>query len=521
VSRRAVPALPRGQRADVALILEGTYPYVRGGVSAWVHQLIRGLPELTFSIVFIGGARERRGEAAYELPPNVVHLEEHFLSVPRPVEPPGNLEGDADFFAASAALHDGFRAGEITPAALDIMVGHLTANPDRCRRDFFYSRRAWNEITARYERGAATRSFLEYFWTVRSMHAPLFVLASAAANVPPARVLHVVSTGFAGFLATLLRRQRGVPLIVTEHGIYTKERRIELLQADWISDDQRVGPDTSDVSVGYFRQLWIGMFERIGRMTYQAASSIVTLFEGNRQRQIADGAPAERTSVLPNGIALDRFRAVRMSRAPQAPPVMALIGRVVPIKDIKTFIRAAGLVLARRPDAEAWIVGPEEEDPAYAAECRELAAAVCETRRAEDGAAAGAGPRIKFLGFRGVEELLGRVGVNVLTSISEAQPLVVLEAFAAGVPCVATDVGCCRELIEGGPDPEDRALGSAGAVVRIADPEATATQVLALLGDPVRWSAAQRAGIARVERSYTEELMLKRYRDLYRASFGG
>jgi glycosyltransferase involved in cell wall biosynthesis len=83
---------------------------------------------------------------------------------------------------------------------------------------------------------------------------------------------------------------------------------------------------------------------------------------------------------------------------------------------------------------------------------------------------------------------------------------------------VATDVGCCRELIEG-TDAADRALGAAGAVVQIADPEATAARIIELLDDPARWRAAQQAGIARVERLYTEELMLQRYRDLYRASF--
>lgn len=502
------PVLPPGAGADVALLLEGTYPYVRGGVSAWVHQLIRGLPDLTFSIVFVGGSRERRGERAYELPPNVVHLEEHFLALPRPAEPRGELAGDPAFFAASAALHDGFRAGAPeTPGAVDAVVDHLVADPERCRRDFLYSQRAWNEVTARYEASAPTRSFLEYFWTVRSMHAPLFTLAAAAAGVPPARVLHVVSTGFAGFLATLLRRQRKTPLIITEHGIYTKERRIELLQADWIFDDGRPGPDTDDVSIGYFRQLWIGFFERIGRMAYESADSIVTLYEGNRRRQIADGAPADRTSVLPNGIALDRFRALRALRSARIPPVIALIGRVVPIKDIKTFIQAARLVIAERPEVEAWIVGPEEEDPDYAAECRELARAQA------------SGTRIKFLGFQSIDELLSKIGVNVLTSISEAQPLVVLEGFAAGIPCVATDVGCCRELIEGA-EPEDRALGAAGAVVRIADPEASARSILELLDDPRRWAAAQQAGIARVERFYTEGLMLDRYRNLYRTAMG-
>ena len=40
--------------ADICLLLEGTWPYVRGGVSSWIHQMILGLPDLTFSVMFIG-----------------------------------------------------------------------------------------------------------------------------------------------------------------------------------------------------------------------------------------------------------------------------------------------------------------------------------------------------------------------------------------------------------------------------------------------------------------------------------
>ena len=101
-----------------------------------------------------------------------------------------------------------------------------------------------------------------------------------------------------------------------------------------------------------------------------------------------------------------------------------------------------------------------------------------------------------------------------LTSISEAQPLVMLEAYAAGVPCVATDVGSCRELIEGYSE-EDKALGHAGAVVNIADPLATAEECLKLLGNPELWNKAQQAGLARVTSFYTEQLMYDRYREMY------
>ncbi|MDZ7835466.1 MAG: glycosyltransferase [Alkalibacterium sp.] len=55
-----------------------------------------------------------------------------------------------------------------------------------------------------------------------------------------------------------------------------------------------------------------------------------------------------------------------------------------------------------------------------------------------------------------------RLDFTVLSSISEGQPLSVLESFAARRPCVTTDVGCCRELVEGTPDDP---FGMAGFVV--------------------------------------------------------
>ena len=102
----------------------------------------------------------------------------------------------------------------------------------------------------------------------------------------------------------------------------------------------------------------------------------------------------------------------------------------------------------------------------------------------------------------------------VLSSISEALPLVLLEGFAAGVPAVSTDVGSCRQLIEG-LEEEDQALGAAGTVVDIADPTALADAAIALLNDQPCWQAASKAGITRVERYYSDELMFSRYRAVY------
>jgi glycosyltransferase involved in cell wall biosynthesis len=496
--------MPEGATADVTLLLEGTYPFVSGGVSSWVHQIVGGLPDLSFSLVFIGSSPDRHDRMRYELPHNVVHLEEHFLADPPGASGPTTRRaGDREFFERSGRVHDALREGPSTSLAgmLEGLVQSLLAAPARCEQDFLHSERAWTEICRRYEARSPGHSFLEYFWTIRSMHAPLFLIARAAARVPASRVFHVVSTGFAGFLGVLLRRARARPLVLTEHGIYTKERRIELLQANWIRDDAIAAP-AGDGPIGVFRQLWIRFFEALGTMAYDAADPIVSLYEGNRARQIADGAGPARTRVVPNGIAVGRFGSLRARRPDAIPMVLGLVGRVVPIKDIKTFIRALRVVCSELPEAEGWIVGPDDEDPAYAAECRHLVANL------------GLEGRVRFLGFRNTEDVFPRLGLNVLTSISEAQPLVVLEAFAAGVPCVASDVGCCRELIEG-IEGDDRALGSAGAVVEIADPAATARAALDLLRDRDRWQAAQRAAIARVQRYYTEDTMLGRYRAIY------
>jgi glycosyltransferase involved in cell wall biosynthesis len=502
-------SFPRAAEADIALLLEGTFPYVSGGVSSWVNQIIRAFPEIRFAVVFLGSRAADYGDPKYLLPENVVHCEVHYLhDFLDATRKPAPQTGDARAFADVAALHESFRGAAHPDSALFArLAGELAPGGRLPHEDFLHGERAWNLIRDSYRRFCSDPSFVDYFWTVRIMHAPLWQLAKVAARLPKVRACHSVSTGYAGFLGAVLAKTRGLPLILSEHGIYTKERKIDLFKSEWIRDNRNVFQrDPSELS--YFRQMWIRFFEMLGRLCYEAADPIVALYEANRQRQIADGAPPERTRNIANGIDIGRFAPLRAQRPTAAPPVLCLIGRVVPIKDVKTFIRAMRRVVNRLPEAEGWIAGPAEEDPAYAEECRNLAESL------------GLAERVRFLGFQRVETLLPKVGLVVLSSISEALPLVLLEGFAAGVPAVSTDVGSCRQLIDG-LDAEDRALGSAGRVVGIADPQALADAALALLTDPGAWQSAAEAGVARVERYYGEPLMVSRYREIYGRRLGG
>ncbi|MFN3432089.1 MAG: GT4 family glycosyltransferase PelF, partial [Candidatus Sericytochromatia bacterium] len=121
---------------------------------------------------------------------------------------------------------------------------------------------------------------------------------------------------------------------------------------------------------------------------------------------------------------------------------------------------------------------------------------------------------VTFTGKVNVKEWLARLDLNVLTSVSESQPLVILEAAAAGVPSVASDVGACRELLEGRTS-EDAALGPSGLITPVVSPDATAEAIVALARDPDRHAAMAAAGIERVTRFYHQDAVLRYYRRLY------
>ena len=254
------------------------------------------------------------------------------------------------------------------------------------------------------------------------------------------------------------------------------------------------------------------MFRKLSRIAYHRATRIVTLSEANRQKEIVDGAPGTRSRSSPT--ASGSPPSPRRSRRPDSPPDagvapeasprplrVGFVGRVVPIKDVVTFIKACDLA-ARQTPLDVRIIGPDEEDPAYAARCRGLV----ETLGRQD--------TIRFLGPRPPGQIYADLDVVVLTSFSEGQPLVILEAYAAGIPVIATDVGACRELVEGRSG-DDRQLGPSGFVTRVAVPEDTAAALVRLAADPGlrRWLGE--VGRQRVTAYYQRADMVDAYRALY------
>ena len=387
---------------DVCLVVEGSYPYVTGGVSAWTDGLLRGLPDVSFAVAHVRDAGDPELTPAYGLPGNA-------------------------------------------------RLVHVDRDPDEARPQ-------------------------------AGLHRAL----------PEARVYHAACTGAAGELARLAAAEQGGAFALTEHGLAWREAR-------WGIDACKPGthgckPGTHGCKPGTHGAVRSWTLEEhreradavlaMAMEAYAAADAVTSVCGPNAVAQRRLGATGAR--MLPNPVAAGPARAEHDGF------LVGFVGRVVEVKDVRSFLEACALVAARRDDARFVVVGPLDHEPEYAQACREHADAL------------GLGDRVEFTGTTDPAPWMAQLDVLALTSLSEAQPLVALEAMAAGVPVVATDVGGCRE-----------ALGTAGLLTPTQDPAATAEAVLRIAGDELLRSRMAAEGRRRAAAHHDPVLVHRAYGRLY------
>ena len=398
---------------DICLILEGTYPYKTGGVATWTDGLIRGLPELTFSVahLYYGHKPEH---AKFGIPVNLK-----------------------------------------TVSVISLNDSHKTVT-----------------------------------------------MQNLVDMLPEARLYHALSTGIAGLLGTEAKLRKHLPFVLTEHGIYWHEIALGVDELE--CGFKIVKKEEGDLLLGRTWDDWSHTFRDLARHAYETADVITTVCAFNQTLQQSLGALPSRSLLVANGTVLPvNGNGKLRNHRKQSPARVALVARVSPIKDIKTFLRACSIVQARIPDAEFFVIGPTDHDLRYTQECMELANEL--------------GLRtIVFTGEANVEDFYPKIDVAVLTSVSEAQPLVVLEAFAHSIPVVTTDVGGLPELVLGA-EPTD---SPAGILCPVSSPEKIAEGILRLWNDDVLYAEYAQAGRARVQSSFSAEAVVSSYRGIYRKLLG-
>ena len=278
----------------------------------------------------------------------------------------------------------------------------------------------------------------------------------------------------AGLLGRLAARLAGVPVVVhTYHG---------------------------HVLRGYFGPVKTALFRAIEALLGPLSDALIAVSDAVKQDLVALGvARADHIRVVPLGLdlarlteALPRGALRRVAGVGDEAPLVGMVGRLVPIKDVPTFLRAAALVRQARPDARFALVGDGEERAAIEAECRRL----------------GLGREVYFHGWRrDMDGVYGDLDVVVNSSRNEGTPVALIEALAAGRPVVATRVGGTADLLAG---------GAFGQLVPPQDPGALAHAILDVLRDP--GAARQRAleGRAHVLRRHGAARLVDDIDRLYR-----
>jgi glycosyltransferase involved in cell wall biosynthesis len=292
----------------------------------------------------------------------------------------------------------------------------------------------------------------------------LFALIGLMRSFRPA-IVHTHAAK-AGLLGRVAARLTGVPVVVhTFHG---------------------------HVLRGYFGPVRERFFRLLERLLARLSDIIITVSEAIKQDLVdLRVAGRDHIRVVPLGLELAPLSGTLERGILRAElgwsrdaPVVGMVGRLVPIKDVPTFLRAAAIVRDARPDVRFVLVGDGEE--------RELLECTCRSLRLEG--------ELRFLGWRrDLAAIYGDLDVAVNSSLNEGTPVSLIEALAAGCPVVATRVGGTANLLGD---------GAYGRLVPPGDPEALAGGILEVLSAPAEVLRRADAGRAHALANYGSERLV-------------
>ena len=268
-------------------------------------------------------------------------------------------------------------------------------------------------------------------------------------------------------IGALASRLTGVPLVITVHGkgYYPERRRRRMIY----------------------------------RLAAAQAKGVVAVSQDLREffcRTV--GFPEKDVRIIYNGIQCRPFShmmrdplLLESAGIPTDATIIGTVGNLYLVKGHVYLIRAARIILQYHPDVHVVILGRGAEESVLRAEAKAL----------------GIDDRIHLLGYReDASRWLAAMNVFTLPSLSEGLPLSLLEAMAAGVPAVVTDVGGMPEIVRD---------GETGLIVPARNPEAMAKQILHLLDDSSLAATLAAAGQKEVRQRFSLDAMLEQYASLY------
>jgi len=475
----------------VLLTTEGTYPYARGGVSTWAHELVMGMPEHEFIVGAVVG--NPHVAPAFALPANARVVTIPLWGTETVEEYVVPLHRARGWRARRSTSHDRPFVERLLPAYEEVIENLVGPRPpqdlaaalmdiaDYCAahdlRAALRDPRCWEIVRGRLaEHPLFDRlSMADGVDIARSLYRYLTPLA---VGLPDVDVAHSSGAALCALPALVAKLRAGVPLLLTEHGVYVRERVLQLIR-----------DDTPPLR----KALLSNFYRAVARCAYAHADVVLPVCEYNTGWERELGVDIGRVRVVYNGVDPADFppRTVELDR-----PTIAFVGRIEPLKDVLGLVTAVDLVRREVPDVLLRVHGPDD-DPGYADRCR---------------AAVAASGLEQHVAFEGPTEDPARAyqesDVVVLCSVSEGFPYTVVEAMCSGRPVVATAVGGVPE-----------ALHRPELLVEPQNPRALADRLVTLF----RRSPAERRAVGeelreRAVRSFSRARFLEEYRALYGGS---
>ena len=509
---------------DVAIVMESTYPYLKGGVSAVVHDIITGNPDLTFGIIHITWDSHSPLKDLYGMPDNVAWVKVLYLSMEEHQEDflrarPRDLrmnrrqrrELSRRILGALLALA---QDGQTEPL-WDLISEGLSAS----RRYPVWAILGTREFMEAYHDMMPDlgMSMTDIFWCLRDF----FSLAYAvlAEPVPRAQVYHAHTTGYAMLLGVNAAREHGTKVLLTEHNLYVRDTVNTLLERRLDLNVRLTDYRTFDVTGR--ERMWMAWWLEMGRLCYPYAYASTYLYPRAITEANELGGDSGRAIVIPNGIVTSEFDASYAARLAAIEEIkkegadkhlwkLVYIARVVPIKGLLDMIDSVRLMVDRGLNIHLDVCGPTEHMPSYFEQCL--------TRIVEQGLES----VITVRGTVKVRELLPEFDLFVLPSYNEGLPVVSLETMGAGIPTVSTDVGAVRSVVEDMIVTDDgQTWDPCGIIIEPGDPTVMADKVQEVISDVDLYERLSLNARGRVEAAYDLVKVNASYNTIYRQGGAG
>jgi glycosyltransferase involved in cell wall biosynthesis len=478
---------------------EGSYPYNEGGVSTWCDVMIRQMPEIQFTLMPLVAQPGLRPH--YPLPPNVVGCTTVALWGTGGVNELRSEIGTLELHRLRNGLTDEVMENRFAPAFRTLLRELLDDQADMTRlgeslrllAKFFWQYDydtafrhplAWKLFQEQVERCSLTlKKHHPESWppclmdVVDALRLLYRWLTPLALPIPDVDVVHASATGLSSIPGIIGKLEFGIPFVITEHGVYLRERYLA-----WLNSD-----------LNPFAKLFATrVTRRLVELSYATADVIAPVASWNARWETRLGATQAQVQTIANGIDENRFTPQPMPD-PKV-PTLVWVGRIDPLKDVLTLLKTSAIIKQSIPNLQVLIFGKAPKgNEAYDASCRFLQKEL------------GLEETVKFMGFaKSPQDAYVQGHVAVLSSISEALPFSVIEAMFCGRSVVGTDVGGVPEVI-----------GDTGRVVMPRDPEAMAAACVELLND---FQLCQDLGVKARERAMEKYTLMKSiniYRTLY------